>query len=142
VAESVERFDPEGGKSPGGEWRQRKQPRELASGAATGLKRRNCLRLGQTSESRGAEGGPGGKTSWRAAKWQAGTFDPGMEASERGQPLRARERALRVAGSVGERDCGVPGGIDPGDEKSDSGERNGGSQTSHVLKPAGVAWLG
>ena len=28
AAESVERFDPEGGKSPGGEWRQRKQPSE------------------------------------------------------------------------------------------------------------------
>jgi len=40
AAESVERFDPEGGKSPGGEWRQRKQPSELArakSCLATGI---------------------------------------------------------------------------------------------------------
>jgi hypothetical protein len=48
-----------------------------------------------------------------------------MEASEREQPLRARERPLRKTGSVEERDCGVPGGIDPGAEKSASGERNG-----------------
>jgi hypothetical protein len=50
-----------------------------------------------------------------------------MEASEREQPLRARERALRESGSVEERDCGVPGGIDPGAEKSAFGERNGGT---------------
>ena len=81
--------------------------------------------LGQTGEGRGAKGGPGEEASWRVAKWQAGTFDPGMEASERGQPLRARERPLRVTGSVIERSCGVPGSIDPGEEKSTSGEPNG-----------------
>jgi len=37
-----------------------------------------------------------------------------MEASERGLLLRASERPLRATGSVEERDCGVPGGIDPG----------------------------
>jgi len=36
AAESVERFDPEGDKSPGGEWRQRMQSGEPASRAATG----------------------------------------------------------------------------------------------------------
>jgi hypothetical protein len=41
-----------------------------------------------------------------------------MEASERKQPLRARERPLRETGSIEERDCGVPGGIDPEAEKS------------------------
>jgi hypothetical protein len=48
-----------------------------------------------------------------------------MEASERGRPLRARERPLREAGSVEEARCGVPGSIDPGAEKSALGERNG-----------------
>jgi len=48
-----------------------------------------------------------------------------MEASERKQPLRARERPLREAGSVEERDCGVPGSIDPGAKKEASGEQNG-----------------
>ena len=48
-----------------------------------------------------------------------------MEASEREQPLRARERPLREAGSIEKRDCGEPGGIDPGAEKSALGERNG-----------------
>jgi hypothetical protein len=48
-----------------------------------------------------------------------------MEASEKEQPLRARERPLRETGSIERRDCGVPGGIDPGAEKSAQGERNG-----------------
>jgi hypothetical protein len=48
-----------------------------------------------------------------------------MEASEREQPLRARERPLRGAGSIEERDCGEPGGIDPEAKKSALGERNG-----------------
>jgi hypothetical protein len=41
-----------------------------------------------------------------------------MEASEREQPLWARERPLRGTGSIEKRDCGVPGGIDPEAEKS------------------------
>jgi hypothetical protein len=36
-----------------------------------------------------------------------------MEASEREQPLWARERPIREAGSIEERDCGEPEGIDP-----------------------------
>jgi hypothetical protein len=50
-----------------------------------------------------------------------------MEASEREQPLRARERPLRETGSIEKKDCGVPGGIDPEVEKSALGERNGGT---------------
>ena len=125
AAESVERFDPEGSKSPGGEWRRRKQPSEPARRSATGLKRRSCPQLGQTSEGRGAEGGPGGEPSWEVVKWQVRTVDPGMEASEREQPLRARERPLRATGSVEEKDAVWPGGIDPEAEKSALGERNG-----------------
>jgi hypothetical protein len=48
-----------------------------------------------------------------------------MEATERWQPLRARERPLREAGSIEERDCGEPEGIDPGRAKSSLGELNG-----------------
>jgi hypothetical protein len=48
-----------------------------------------------------------------------------MEASERGQPLRARERPLRETGSVGKKDCGGLEGIDPEGEKSNPGERTG-----------------
>jgi len=118
AAESVERFDPEGCKSPGGEWRQRKQLSGPARRAATGSKRRSCLQLGQTSEGRGAEGGPGGESSWEVVKWQVRTVDPGMEASEREQPLWARERPLRATGSVEEIDAVWPGGIDPWAEKS------------------------
>jgi len=125
AAESVERFDPEGGNSPGGEWRQREQPGEPVGGRATGLKRGSCSRLGQTSGGRGAEGGPGAEAGWQVSKYQARAIDPGMEALERGQPLRARERPVREAGSVGKRNRGEPGGIDPGAEKSALGERNG-----------------
>jgi len=125
AAESVERFDPEGCKSPGGEWRQRKQLRGPARRAATGLKRRSCPQLGQTSEGRGVEGGPGSEPSWEVAKWQVRTVDPGMEASEKEQPLRARERPLRATGSVEKRDAVWPEGTDPGAEKSSLGERNG-----------------
>jgi hypothetical protein len=48
-----------------------------------------------------------------------------MEASEREQPSRVRERPLRGAGSIEEKDCGVPGGIDPRVEKSALGEPTG-----------------
>jgi hypothetical protein len=48
-----------------------------------------------------------------------------MEASEREQPLWARERPLRATGSVEEKDAVWPGGIDPEAEKSALGERNG-----------------
>jgi hypothetical protein len=41
-----------------------------------------------------------------------------MEASEREQPLRARERPLRETGSIEERDCGELEGIDPEAAKS------------------------
>jgi len=125
AAESVERFDPEGCKSPKGEWRQRKQLSEPERRVATGLRRRSCPQLGQTSGGRGAESGPGDESSWEVPKWQARTVDPGMEASEREQPLQARERPLRGVGSMEEIDCGVPGGIDPRVEKSALGERNG-----------------
>jgi len=125
AAESVERFDPEGCKSPKGEWRQRKQLSEPERRVATGLRRRSCPQLGQTSGGRGAEIGPGDESSWEVPKWQARTVDPGMEASEREQPLQARERPLRGVGSMEELDCGVPGGIDPRVEKSALGERNG-----------------
>jgi len=40
-----------------------------------------------------------------------------MEASEKEQPLQARERPIREAGSVGKSDCGEPGGVNPGAEK-------------------------
>jgi len=101
--------------------------KQSASGSATGLKRGTCPQLGRTSGGRGAEGGPGEEASWRDAKQQAGTIDPGMEATERWQPLRARKRPLRATGSIEERDCGVPGGFDPEAEKSVLGERNGGT---------------
>ena len=50
-----------------------------------------------------------------------------MGVPERVLPLQASERPLRVNGSVEERDCGVPGSYDPGEEKLDPGERNGGT---------------
>ena len=40
----------------------------------------------------------GGVDGRLVAKWQAGNFDPGMDAPERGQPLRASERPLRATG--------------------------------------------
>jgi len=54
AAESVERFDPEGDKSPGGEWRQRKQSGEPASGAATGPSEEAAHPLAQTREGQGS----------------------------------------------------------------------------------------
>jgi len=38
VTKSVERFDPEGGKSPKGEWRLGEEPGEPAAEAATGTR--------------------------------------------------------------------------------------------------------
>ena len=60
-------------------------------------------------------------------KEQARNVDPGMGIPERVSLLQASERPLRKTGSVGERDCGVPGSIDPGVEKSALGEWNGGT---------------
>jgi hypothetical protein len=49
----------------------------------------------------GAEGPNGhNQRTWKEAKWQAGSFDPGMEVAERRQLLRASERPLRATGSV------------------------------------------
>jgi hypothetical protein len=83
-----------------------------------GLKAKKLPTPGQTGAGRGADSGPGEEASWEGAKWQAGTDDPGMEASERRQPLQARERPLRATGSVEEQSCEVPGSIDPEEEKS------------------------
>jgi hypothetical protein len=57
-----------------------------------------------------------------------------MEATERWQPLRARERPLREAGSIEERDCGEPEGIDPGRAKSSLGELNGETHGIRILR--------
>jgi hypothetical protein len=38
AAKAVERFDPEGGKSPGGEWRSQARQAEPSGGSATGLR--------------------------------------------------------------------------------------------------------
>ena len=43
-----------------------------------------------------AEGGPDTETTREDAKEQAGSFDPGMEAAERRQPLRASEKPFRA----------------------------------------------
>ena len=63
----------------------------------------------------------------RSRSGRAGNVDPGMETPERGPLLQASKRPLRVTGSVGEKDCGVPGSIDPGEEKLTPGEQNGGT---------------
>ena len=78
--------------------------------------------MGQTSEGSGAKDGPGSDTSWMVLKEQAGNVDPGMGASEGASSLQASERPLRGTGSVEEKVCGVPGSIDPGEEKSTLGE--------------------
>ena len=83
--------------------------------------------MGQTSGGSGAENGPGSDAGWKVLKEQAGNVDPGMGASERASSLQASERPLRGTGSVEERVCGVPGSIDPGEEKSTLGEWNGGT---------------
>ena len=48
-----------------------------------------------------------------------------MGLLKREQPLQARERPIRAAGSVEKRACGEPGSYDPGVEKLASGEWNG-----------------
>jgi len=60
-------------------------------------------------------------------KQQAGNVDPGMGIPERVSLLQASKRPLRETGSVEEKDCGVPGSIDPGEAKSTPGEQNGGT---------------
>ena len=55
------------------------------------------------------KGRTGVEASRQGAKWQARNVDLGMEASERGQPLQARERPSRATGSVEERSKGRDG---------------------------------
>jgi hypothetical protein len=79
----------------------------------------------QTGAGAGAESGPGSGNVGRRAKQQAGSIDPGMEASKR------RSRCRRAKGRC-ERDdpdraaaSGEPGSVDPGAGKPVTGERNG-----------------
>jgi hypothetical protein len=60
VADSAERFDPEGTKIPKGEWKLAMQSFELCGEAATGQKQRNGLSRGepeQVVEQKGRTGG-------------------------------------------------------------------------------------
>ena len=47
AAEATERFDPDGGNNPKGEWRLWKQPEAPAGGDATGQKRRSGRNRGE-----------------------------------------------------------------------------------------------
>jgi hypothetical protein len=76
AAETVERFDPEGSKIPGGEWRQRKQPGEPASD------RRN----GSTAEKHPSlRGKPAKGVEWKA---------------DRAEELAGRSRSSRLGTST------------------------------------------
>jgi hypothetical protein len=49
----------------------------------------------------------------KGAKWQARSFDPGMEIAERRSLLRASEKPLSAPGPDGDAARGEPGSIDP-----------------------------
>ena len=68
AANAVERFDPEGCKSPEGEWRRWERQAEPGGGSATGLRREAAA----TGANRGAVAEPKGRTGteaiWKEAK--------------------------------------------------------------------------
>ena len=65
VAEPVERFDPEGCKSPEGEWRSGKQSLEPAGKAATGQKQRSSQDRGEPVKVVELKGRTGRGSGWR-----------------------------------------------------------------------------
>ena len=80
----------------------------------------------------------------RTAKEQAGNFDPGMEAAERRQPLRASEKPLRADRFRAELARGEPGSIEPRAGKSGFWVIRGTSvwwQKPERVSRAGVLWI-
>ena len=68
----VERFDPEGAKNPGGEWRRGERPDEFAGGDATGLKRGSSRNWGKpvpAVEPNGRTGIETGRRDSEVAGW-------------------------------------------------------------------------
>jgi len=113
AARSVERFDPEGGKSPRGEWRRKEQSARRAVEAATGLTLGSGRNRGEpkpVAERKGRTGGGNGELGKRSSR--PGTLTPEWRLRKE-QPLRASERPLRATGPEQKRNCGAPGSFDP-----------------------------
>ncbi len=82
AADLAERFEPEGGKTPKGEWKREMQPATLVVEPATGQKRRGSRFRGEPETVVEQKGRTGRGSGEREAKWQARIFDPGMEAAK------------------------------------------------------------
>jgi hypothetical protein len=83
AAEAVERSDPEGGKSPGGEWRPQEQSGEPHGGAATGSTQRNRRLTGANRERR--RSGRSERAVWTGGRERSsrpGTLTPGWRLRE------------------------------------------------------------
>jgi hypothetical protein len=116
AAESVERFDPEGDKSPGGEWRQRKQPSEPASEAATGLSEEAAFTWGKPVEAAEQRADRAVEPAGRPRSSRSGPLTPewglpkrsnrcgrGKGRYERPAPLRRETAVCREALILGQR---------------------------------------
>jgi hypothetical protein len=80
AANPAERFEPEGGNPPKGEWKRDAQPATLVVEPATGQKRRGSRFRGEPKTVAERKGRTGRGNGEREAKWQVRIFDPGMEA--------------------------------------------------------------
>ena len=125
AAETVERFDPEGGKSPGGEWRRRKQPSEPAGGMATGRGEEAAYDWGKPAEA----GEPKADRARKPAGWsrriRSGPLTLEWRLRKGSSRCRRGKGRYERPAPLGRKNRGEPGSIDPEAEKSVLGERNG-----------------
>jgi hypothetical protein len=115
AANVAERFDPEGCKSPGGEWRRWARQAEPRSGSCNGPEAWKPPQPGETGRGSGAEG-PNGQWNelGRARSSRLGALTPEWRSPRGGSYCgRAKSRYER-SGSGQKAASGEPGSIDPG----------------------------
>ena len=75
----AQRVDPEGSKSPEGEWRRQARLVRVGGDPATGLRQRNCRGWGKPAVVAEPKGGPGREETDSGLKQQAGNIDPVLD---------------------------------------------------------------
>jgi hypothetical protein len=116
AAEATERFDPDGGNSPQGEWRLAKQSEAPEDGNATGQKQGSGRNRGEPEAAVELMAERARRSEGEGAKEQVGTYDPGMEPLRGGAVAGEGKAVASVRLRRGEEieGCGELEGIDPG----------------------------
>jgi hypothetical protein len=103
AARPAERFDPDGCKSPEGEWRPGKRQAGLGVKAATGASEEAAETGANREVGGGAKSRTGRGSGWLEAKRQAGSVDPGMETVKAGFVAGERKVGASIRSRAEER---------------------------------------